>query len=46
MVSFGITYGGQLVFTHCYAIGASNETDDNDTNDKQGTGKLLKALNR
>ena len=46
MVSAGIIYGGQLFFTHCYTIGASNETGDNETNDKQGTGKLLKALNR
>ena len=35
---------GQLFFTHCHAIGASGETVNDKTIDKQGADKLLAAL--
>ena len=38
--------GVQLFFTHRHAIGASGETGDNKTIDKQGADKLLAALKR
>ena len=46
MVCAGILYGGQLFFTHCYAISASSKTGDNETIDKQGVDKLLAALKK
>ena len=45
MVYAGILYGVQLFFTHCYTIGAFGETGDDETIDKLGADKLLKALN-
>ena len=35
---------GQLFFTHFHTIGASGETGDDETIDKQGADKLLAAL--
>ena len=42
----GISYGGQLFFTHYHAISASGETGDDETMDKLGAEKLLAALKR
>ena len=46
MVYTGILYGGQPFFTHSHAIGASDETCDDETIDNQGTDKLVAALKR
>ena len=46
MVYAGILYGGQLFFTHCYIIGASDKTGDYEIIDKQGADKLLVSLKR
>ena len=42
----GISYGGQLFFTHSHNIDASGTTVDNETIDKQGADKLFAALKR
>ena len=36
--------GGQLLFTHCYTIGASGETGDDEKIEKQDADKLLTAF--
>ena len=41
-----ILYKGQLFFTLCHAIRASSETGDDETIDKHGAARLLKALKR
>ena len=46
MVYSGILYRGQVFCTHNHTIGASGETNNNETIDKQGADKLLIALKR